>query len=632
MIPLDDALRPTWLFGADRARGLRPRRLLRAGRLRRRATARRSASSSWAAGGRSCNATSASAAGWAASAAAPTSAASASAAPCPGFPTSSSRSWISRRARCCRLQAVMTYGTAMRALRRFTQDSLNRRAGVAAQRRAGATDAAADAPGSATATRSMAVEPLCFRCRRARPRACCTRWRRAFGAAAPPTARDATRCRPSTIATARSSSSCRPSSSWRISTRASAKAYVSPHIEATLGFSQQEWLEDPVRWYRADPSRRQGALERARPPRLLLTGEPLRSVYRVIARDGRVVWFHCEAKIVRRDDGQPWFIHGVAFDITDLKQAETALEEERNFVSAILDTVGALVVVLDPAGRIVRFNRACERDDRAARSTRCAAATSGICFRDRPSATRFASAVRRELLAGGTPASYESRLDDARRTPPADRLVAAPCCATPGGASAYIIATGIDVTERKRLEARRARHQRARAAADRPGSARRARPAPDRHRVHEQGAAAEAGRAARCPERAEARKIVQLVNEAIEMTRELSRGLLPVVVGAARPHVGARSAGRRGRGPVPHLLPLRRATTRSSVARRRRRDAPVSHRAGSREQRHQHGARDEIADRPCAPGSDRPPDDQRQRRRASRQSATAPCRAWACTS
>ena len=32
MIPLDEAGRPTWLFGADRPRGLRPRRLLRAGR------------------------------------------------------------------------------------------------------------------------------------------------------------------------------------------------------------------------------------------------------------------------------------------------------------------------------------------------------------------------------------------------------------------------------------------------------------------------------------------------------------------------------------------------------------------------------------------------------------------------
>ena len=27
------------------------------------------------------------------------------------------------------------------------------------------------------------------------------------------------------------------------------EAYVSPQIEAALGFSQSEWLEDPVRWY-----------------------------------------------------------------------------------------------------------------------------------------------------------------------------------------------------------------------------------------------------------------------------------------------------------------------------------------------------------------------------------------------
>ena len=28
------------------------------------------------------------------------------------------------------------------------------------------------------------------------------------------------------------------------------QAYVSPHIETVLGFSQQEWLNDPVRWFK----------------------------------------------------------------------------------------------------------------------------------------------------------------------------------------------------------------------------------------------------------------------------------------------------------------------------------------------------------------------------------------------
>jgi PAS domain S-box-containing protein len=138
------------------------------------------------------------------------------------------------------------------------------------------------------------------------------------------------------------------------------EAYVSPQIEAALGFSQEEWLEDPVRWYsRLHPEDKQRWSNEA--AEMFLTGNPLRSAYRVIARDGRVIWFHCEAKMIRKENGEPWFIHGVGFDITGLKQTEEALQEERNVVSAILDTVGALVVVLDPEGRVIRVNGACEQ-------------------------------------------------------------------------------------------------------------------------------------------------------------------------------------------------------------------------------------------------------------------------------
>jgi PAS domain S-box-containing protein len=138
------------------------------------------------------------------------------------------------------------------------------------------------------------------------------------------------------------------------------EAYVSPQIEAALGFSQEEWLEDPVRWYSHihPEDKPRWSTEAAE---MFLTGKPLRSAYRVVARDGRVIWFHCEAKMIRKEDGEPWFIHGVGFDITDLKRTEEALQEERNVVSAILHTVGALVVVLDSEGGIIRFNRACEQ-------------------------------------------------------------------------------------------------------------------------------------------------------------------------------------------------------------------------------------------------------------------------------
>src|SRR5246500_5892404 len=137
------------------------------------------------------------------------------------------------------------------------------------------------------------------------------------------------------------------------------EAYVSPQIEAALGYSREEWLGDPVRWYqRIHPDDKQRWSTEA--AEMFLSGKPLRSAYRVIARDGRIIWFHCDAKMMRHGNGQPWFIHGVAFDISDLKRSEEALQDERNVVSAILDTVGALVVVLDQEGRIIRFNRASE--------------------------------------------------------------------------------------------------------------------------------------------------------------------------------------------------------------------------------------------------------------------------------
>src|ERR1700730_3005973 len=117
------------------------------------------------------------------------------------------------------------------------------------------------------------------------------------------------------------------------------EAYVSPQIEAALGFSQVEWLEDPMRWdQQIHPNdKRRWSAEAAE---MFLSGHPFKSAYRVLARDGRVLWFHCEAKMIRREDGQPWFIHGVGVDITELKKAENELQQERNVLSAILDTVG----------------------------------------------------------------------------------------------------------------------------------------------------------------------------------------------------------------------------------------------------------------------------------------------------
>jgi PAS domain-containing protein len=65
------------------------------------------------------------------------------------------------------------------------------------------------------------------------------------------------------------------------------EAYVSPQIQATLGFSQEEWLEDPIRWYQQihPDDKQRWSVEAAQ---MFLSGKPLRSAYRVLARDGRI--------------------------------------------------------------------------------------------------------------------------------------------------------------------------------------------------------------------------------------------------------------------------------------------------------------------------------------------------------
>src|SRR5208283_169262 len=302
------------------------------------------------------------------------------------------------------------------------------------------------------------------------------------------------------------------------------ETYVSPQIEKLLGFTQEEWLQDPVRWYQQvhPDDKQRWSVEAAQ---LFLSGEPLRSSYRVLARDGRVIWFHCEAKMIRREDGRPWFIHGVGFDITDLKKTEEALQQERNVVSAILDTVGALVVVLDPAGRIIRFNRACER-------------TSGYGFEEvrykyvwelftvADEADRF-RAIFEQMRAGLAHTECESHWvtrDGSRR------LISWSGTAMPGdhGTPAYIIATGIDITERKRLEQAvleiSVREQRRIGQDLHDGLGQHLTGIAFMSKVQERKLA-EKG----LPDAVDAAKIDRLVNKAIEKTRELSRGLLPVL-------------------------------------------------------------------------------------------------------
>jgi protein-histidine pros-kinase len=111
------------------------------------------------------------------------------------------------------------------------------------------------------------------------------------------------------------------------------RAYISPQIGTILGYSPSEWLENPLRWYAAihpdDKSR--VSVDAAR---LFITCEPVHSIYKVIAKDGRVVWLRCEAKLMREEHGRPSYIQGMAFDVTELMKAQSKLQAAKEAAEA----------------------------------------------------------------------------------------------------------------------------------------------------------------------------------------------------------------------------------------------------------------------------------------------------------
>lgn len=100
--------------------------------------------------------------------------------------------------------------------------------------------------------------------------------------------------------------------------------YVSPQVEEILGYTQREWLEQPDIFMEVlHPDDREPTL--AAHDLHNETGEPWSMEYRLIAADGRVVWFHDEARLVRDEAGRPLFWQGVRLDITRQKRAEEEL-------------------------------------------------------------------------------------------------------------------------------------------------------------------------------------------------------------------------------------------------------------------------------------------------------------------
>ena len=104
--------------------------------------------------------------------------------------------------------------------------------------------------------------------------------------------------------------------------------YISPQIEELAGYTAEEWMADPNFFGKVlHPDDRDHVLgEFAEMHR---TGDMFDGEYRVVARDGRLVWVHDVAVRVRDEAGNPLYSQGYMVDVTARHAAEQALAESR---------------------------------------------------------------------------------------------------------------------------------------------------------------------------------------------------------------------------------------------------------------------------------------------------------------
>lgn len=135
----------------------------------------------------------------------------------------------------------------------------------------------------------------------------------------------------------------------------------------------------------------------------------------------------------------------------EINKRVVVLKKERNFVSAVLNTVDALVMVLNPQGRILRFNRACEQTTGyTVEEVRSKYFWNLFLASDEASKVK---AIFQSLQAGEPPNEYESHwlTKDGRSR----KIVwSNNVLLDTAGEIEYVISTGIDITERRQLEDR----------------------------------------------------------------------------------------------------------------------------------------------------------------------------------
>ena len=111
---------------------------------------------------------------------------------------------------------------------------------------------------------------------------------------------------------------------WRADAESGRYTFVSRRAEELLGYPASNWVDDPEFWLKViHPEDREFAASYRR--KQLKQGLDHEGEYRVVARDGRFLWFREAVRVVRPTPESPAAFCGLMFDISRRKKVERQL-------------------------------------------------------------------------------------------------------------------------------------------------------------------------------------------------------------------------------------------------------------------------------------------------------------------
>ena len=144
---------------------------------------------------------------------------------------------------------------------------------------------------------------------------------------------------------------------WEIDCGSRRFTWISRHAEEVLGYPVEAWLEQPGFWENhMHPEDRERVL--ASCMRVEAGSEDHQFEYRMVAADGRIVWFRHIVRVVKDSHNETVKLRGVMVDITEQKASEQALRESEERFRMIFQESPIAMSLVGRDGRVQGVNQA----------------------------------------------------------------------------------------------------------------------------------------------------------------------------------------------------------------------------------------------------------------------------------